>query len=311
MNVVTTLLALTLIAPTPGHPSVATRVSARPRLTVGDRFELTLVVTSPPRGLVIGPLSDSMGVFAIGGEKRKTIHRAGEEETTYRLSLAGFKPGTHRLPAFTFLIVQGAKTDTLRSDTAAVTIASLLPEKMKDINGLKPAEAFPNYWLWIIPGVLLLLVALAWVGRRLVQRLRRIEELAQAPLPPWEEALQALDAIPWRDWLEDGQIKRYYYALSEVLKRYLERRFEFQAAEQTTSEMLAAMRHHKTPMRDDIGKFILRSDLVKYSKVVPPQDEAQSAIGQVREFVMKTKPQEPAPALAVAGGAAAGPGQGA
>jgi len=301
MNVATTLLTLIVLPLTAGHPSITTRVSPPTRLTVGDRFEVTLVVKIPPRGLVTGPLSDSMDVFLVGDETRKSVPRAdGWTESTYRLSVAGFKPGTHRLPVFTFLVQAGSKADTLRSDTASVAIASVLPDSMKDINGLKPAESFPNYWLWLVPGALLLLGALAWLGRRLYQRLRRIQELTQAPLPPWEEALNALDALPWQEWLEAGQFKRYYYALSEVLKRYIERRFEFSAVEQTTTELLASMRLYKTPMRDDVGKFFLRSDLVKYSKVTPPEDEAQSAIGQVREFVLKTKPQEPAPLLVAA-----------
>jgi len=100
--------------------------------------------------------------------------------------------------------------------------------------------------------------------------------------------------MPWREWLETGQVKRYYYALSQVLKRYIERRFEFDAVEQTTTEILSSMRAHTTPMRDEIGKFFTRYDLVKYAKWEPPLEEAESAIGQVRDFVVKTKPVEPA-----------------
>lgn len=296
MTVATTLLALLLAAPAAGRPTVTTRLSVPTRLTVGDRFEVTLLVTSPRRSLVTGPLADSMGVFVVGEEKRHSAVRSDHVESTYRLSLAGFKPGTHHLPSFLFTVRDGERADTLRCDTASVTIASVLPEKMKDINGLKPAEQFPNPWLWILPVAVLLLGALAYAARRLIRRIRTLQELAQAPLPPWEEALSALDALPWREWLEGGQVKRYYYALSEVLKRYMERRFEFPAVEQTTTELLASMRLHKTPMRDDLARFFMRSDLVKYSKLIPPDDEAQSAIDQVRAFVMQTKPQEPAPA---------------
>src|SRR5207247_2306560 len=128
------------------------------------------------------------------------------------------------------------------------------------------AETFPNVLLWMVPAALLLLAALAYVGLRLYRRLRRIHELAQAPLPPWEEALRALEALPRQEWLATGQVKRYYYALSEVLKRYIERRFDFDAAEQTTPEMLASMRAHKTPMRDEVARFFGRSALVKYAK---------------------------------------------
>ena len=114
---------------------------------------------------------------------------------------------------------------------------------------------------------------------------------------------RSLDGLPWREWLEAGHFKRYYYALSEILKRYIERRFEFQAAEQTTTEVLAAMRLHRTPMRDDIAGFFLRSDLVKYSRVIPPDEEARAAIDQVREFVTRTRPADPVPAVPATGAA--------
>ncbi len=292
----TTLLTLLLAAPLAGRPSISTHVSAGPRLTVGDRFDVTLVLQNTTGALVTGPLADSTGAFVVAGEKRNAVRRAEHSQVTYRLSVAGFRPGTHRLPVFTFLLTAGQRTDTLRSDPASVTIASVLPGKMSDVNALKPAERFPNYLLWIIPGALAVLAALAWLGRRLYRRLRENLERVAAPLPPWDEALRSLDGMPWREWVEAGQYKRYYYALSEILKRYIERRFEFQAAEQTTTEVLAAMRLHRTPMRDDIARFFLRSDLVKYSKVIPPEEEARAAIDQVREFVTKTRPAEPAPA---------------
>jgi hypothetical protein len=296
------LLALALAAPSAsGRPSVTTKLSPPSRLTVGDRFELTLVVRAPHKSLVAGPLADSMGVFAVGGEKRKSSTRGDVDESVYRMSMAGFKPGRHPVPVFTFIVDAGQRVDTLRSDTASVTIASVLPPTMQDIHGLAPPETFPNPLVWIVPALLLLAAVLAFLGYRLYRRLRTLHELGEPPLPPWEEALQALDGMPWREWLETGQVKRYYYALSQVLKRYMERRFEFDAMEQTTTEILHSMRSHKTPMRDEIGKFFSRYDLVKYAKWEPPMDEAELAIGQVRDFVVRTKPQEPATPTAPVG----------
>jgi hypothetical protein len=170
----------------------------------------------------------------------------------------------------------------------------VLPPGMKDINDLKPAETFPNPWLWIVPGILLLAAGLAYAATRLYRRIRRTRELAESPLPPWEQALAALDELPWQDWLAAGQVKRFYYALSQVLKRYIERRFEFNAVEQTTTEILASMRACRTPMREEVGRFLTRSDFVKYAKTVPPDEEARSAIAQVRDFVMNTRPAAPA-----------------
>jgi hypothetical protein len=292
--------------------SLETHASPTPRLTVGDRFDLTLTVTAPGHSLVTGPLAapDTVGVFAVAREQRKTSSHAGSDRSVYRLSLAGFKAGRHPLPRFVFLVQNGAAMDTLTSDTASVTIASVLPATMQDIHPLAPADSFPNHLLWIIPLALLLLAALAWLGLRLWRRLRRIQAEAEAPLPPWEEALAALDAMPWREWLEAGQVKRYYYALSQVLKRYMERRFGFDAVEQTTTEILASMRAHRTPMRDEVARFFSRYDIVKYAKWEPPTAEADLAIAQVREFVVKTRPEPQVSAAAASPAAGAGPGTG-
>ncbi len=289
------LLLAMIAASAAVRPAVTQKLTLPPRLTVGDRFEVVLDVTSPPRSLVTGPLTDSARVFVVAGEHRATRIRPDRDEATYRLSVAGFEAGRQRLPTFVFLVSSGARTDTLRTDTASVTIASILPAKMQDIHGLAPPETFPNLWLWIVPGAVLLLAALAWLVHRLLRRYRALQELAAAPLPPWEEALAALDAAPWREWLETGQVKRYSYTLSQILKHYIERRFEFDAVEQTTTELLASMRTRRTPMREEVARFFTWLDLVKYAKSVPPTGDAESAIGQVREFVMKTTPPPPTP----------------
>ena len=292
------VLTLLLVAQLPGHPALTTRTEPRARLTVGDPFDVVLTLARADSSQVIGPLADSMGVFLPAARQPKASIRTGRGPDVYRLSLAAFKSGRHRLPIFTFLVRTGSRVDTLRSDSAAVTVASVLPREMKDINDLKPAETFPNLWLWIVPGILLLAAGLVYAGSRLVRRFRRIRELAAGPLPPWEQALAALDELPWHEWLAAGQVKRFYDALSQVFKRSIERRFEFNAVEQTTTEILASMRTYKTPMRDEAGQFLTRSDFVKYAKTVPPDEEARSAITQVRDFVMKTKPSAPAPAAA-------------
>ena len=286
-------------AAAPGPDRIVTRVPPMPRLTVGDRFDVTYVVTTAHPSLVTGPLADSLGAFVIVKEDRKSVRRGDLDETTYKLALACFQSGRQTLPGLRFTVSFGERGDTLTGDTVGVSIASVLPDSMKDVHGLKPAETFPNWWLWLIPAILLLAAVLAWLGWKLWRRLKRLHEAVPPPLPPWEEALGALDRLPWRDWVAEGQFKRFYYALSEILKRYLERRFEFDAVEQTTTELLASMRAHKLPMRDEISRFFARCDLVKYAKTVPPADEAERALEQLRDFVVKTKPA-PAPVAPVA-----------
>jgi hypothetical protein len=98
--------------------------------------------------------------------------------------------------------------------------------------------------------------------------------------------------LPAQDLLAKGLIKKYYYALSEILKRYLERRFEFPAIEQTTTEIVSSMRTRKTPLREDFGRFFDHADMVKYAKFIPPQKEIEGAALAVKDLVIRTKPAE-------------------
>ena len=89
-----------------------------------------------------------------------------------------------------------------------------------------------------------------------------------------------------------GLVKRYYYSLSEILKRYLERRFEFDALEQTTTEIVHHLKTRKILIRDEFTRFFTDTDLVKYAKFTPALNDQQQAIEKAKELIRKTKPIE-------------------
>jgi hypothetical protein len=84
--------------------------------------------------------------------------------------------------------------------------------------------------------------------------------------------------------------------LSEVLKRYIERHFEFNAMEQTTTEIVLNLKIYKTPLRQEFSEFLNRADLVKYAKAVPPDQETAQAMETVRDLITRTIPLPPEPA---------------
>src|SRR5262249_40869118 len=142
------LLALATLG---GRPTVATQFTAPPRLTVGDRFDVTFVLQTRHPSLITGPLADTLGPFVLAEEKRKTDVGRDHDKTTCRVTIACFQPGRHHVPPLTFIVTAGSETDTLHTDTLGVTVASVLPGNMQDVHGLKPPETFPNVALWLIP----------------------------------------------------------------------------------------------------------------------------------------------------------------
>lgn len=290
-HIIALMAACLLAAVVKAEPPKLITSFAQKRLTVGDQFIVTLKLSADNDARIAGPSPDSLGPFMVVGQKERTKAHRGRNDHYYDLKLAGFKPGSFVLPRFVFLVYQGDRVDTLRSDSLKVVISSVLPERMQDIHDLKPAESFPNHWLWLIPAGLLALAALAWLGYRLYLKYRRYREQLSAPLPPWEEALKALDAVPAAEWLDKGLTKLYYFTLSEITKRYLERRFDFNALEQTTTEISQNLKAIKSPHRDGFVSFLARADMVKYAKSVPPRQEMDRALDEVRDLVNKTTPK--------------------
>lgn len=265
------------------------------KLTVGDWFWLTITVKHP-KAIAVSPLAvDTIEPFGIIEQKVTQKTMGDKMISTFDLKLAAFAPGDLKIPPFRVFFTSDPQDTIIKyvtTDSIPITIVSVLPEDMRDINDIKRPLDFPNF----LPLLLLAIGSgfglLTFIGYRLVKRFRRIREMIK-PLPlPWEEALAAINRIPVEEWLTKNWVKRYYYTISEILKRYLERRFLFPAVEQTTTELIRTMKQNKIPERDGFSNFFTSSDLVKYAKFVPPYNEMIGVIDVVKELINKTKPVE-------------------
>jgi hypothetical protein len=282
-----------------GPVSVSAKLMPRPKrdLTVGDRFKLELVVKHHRDTKVGEPFSPSLAPFMVLDRKSVTRYAGDTIVDVHTLTMAAFATGELKIPSFIVPYPAEGEVRAAASDSIPLKVASVMPADMKDINDLKPQIQFPNFLpIWIILG-LLAAAGLGYLGWRLYRRYRRIM-LYGTPLPdPWDEALAALDKVPADDWLASGHFRRHYYTVSEVLKRYLTRRFGFPALDQTTTEIMRSMKTAKTPGREGFGEFFQRADMVKYAKFVPPVTEAAAVVSTARELVKATTPKpEPSPA---------------
>jgi hypothetical protein len=293
---------------TDGSVRISARLAPRRttrRLTVGDRFAVELVVTHHRSIRPSPPFCRGLGDFAVVEQHLTTRYRGDTTVDLYRLTMAGFATGDLKIPPFAAAWQSPAGQLGAESDSVPVTIASVMPADMKDINELKPQAQFPDRVPLLIVAAVLAVAGLGYAGWRLRRRYRRMR-LAPTPRPdPWDEALTALGAIPMLDWLDRNWLKKYYYAVSEILKRYLARRFEFPAIDQTTTEIVRAMKLGKVPAKERFAEFFCRADMVKYAKLNPPRPEAEALIDLARELVRATTPRGDA------GQAANGKGQGA
>lgn len=260
-------------------------------LTIGDPFEITLTAAYPKGTELSEPFVDSLEPFMIVDQKNRIVEHGGTVRNTYEMKLVPFGTGSLRVPEFRFLRRKGDTIDTLSSNAISLIVASVLPEDMQDINDIKKAVEFPNFLPLVIAAAMIGAAAIGYAAYRYLRRLRKVRAVEKPLPPPWIEAIIALENIPARDWLARGLIKKYYYAMSEILKRYLERRYGFNAVEETTSEIVASLKTRRIPQREAFNRFFTRADMVKYARYVPPRDEMHDALLAAKELINTTRPE--------------------
>jgi hypothetical protein len=285
-----------------GSPSpVTVRAAVTPeRATIGTRvrFEVTI---SAPQGMEIAVAQPAerigeMDIVDFGNDE-PTPTKDGRLWFRRWWQLVAWRPGHQLLtsPKVQYKAAGGELVDVPGAD-AGVTIESLLDpaKEATDIRDIAPPEAIPVDWRpyrWLGGGALALgaIAALLW---RLLARPRRARPAAPPP-PPHEVANAALDALWGRRLVEQGAFKQFYSALSDIVRRYLEDRFQVRAPEMTTEEFLVASSRDgrlAPAHRRLLGDFLGESDLVKFARHVPSLADTTRAFDAARRFVEETAP---------------------
>jgi hypothetical protein len=172
-------------------------------------------------------------------------------------------------------------------------VASL--DVKKELRDITPPEApppLPPSWVRWLPwaGVAVALAGLVAGG----WGLRRRFAAPAPPLLPHEWAARELDRIEALRLPEAGEVERYHTLLSDVVRAYLERRFDLPASQQTTVEFLETMRRSPqltAAQQRLLRDFLERCDMAKFARAAPPAEECRAVAGMARSFVQETTPR--------------------
>ncbi len=289
--------------------SIQLRVEVNPKeITIGDpiHYSMTVVYSNE---VAPSPLSvpNPMGDFELLDYAPSQPKKLPNEKLTltHHLILTSFSTGTHTLPSLSLLFsTTDGKQAEAKTETIDITVKSVL-EMWGDRGNLQPLKGFFNFrsyvWVWIALALLLL----AGGGFAFFYFKKKREGLFPEgpPKQPEERAWETLQALEDSDLLSTGQIKEWYFRLSLILRRYLEDRFQFSALDRTTTELLLEFRrlNFSLDLSTDLRTFFDNSDLVKFAKWTPTEEEIENDLVQVKKIISVTTPEtketpkEPAP----------------
>jgi hypothetical protein len=190
--------------------------------------------------------------------------------------------------------------DTMESNPFLISVETIPIDTAKgiyDIRGIAQApfsllEWLQENWWWmlvLIFAITLAFVIFIWWNKR--PELTPVEKIIPAR-PAHEIALERLQKLEAEKMWQADKIKEYYSELTDILREYIELRFQVPALEQTTDEIMTSLKRLpdlSQSQLEKIKRLLFLADLVKFAKEKPVGAENDLYLNHTREFINDTK----------------------
>ncbi len=266
---------------------------SRMEMNVAQQTLLRLTAVAPEKFQVELPaFIDKLGDFSISKSlpvQAQLKHNALVQTASW--TLEPFLSGIYIVPEMTIRARSDDKEFSVTVPEIQVNVTSLLDDgpEVADIAPMLLPE--PDYLYWYLAGGVILSAAALFAFYRFKLR-KEPEPPPPPPVAPHVIAVRALDDLLARNLPEQGKIKDFYLALSTILRRYIENRFQLRAVEQTTEEFFLNLNSSSLfnfEQKQLLKKFLDNCDLVKFAKHQPAKEEIDKAITFCREFINNSR----------------------
>ncbi len=213
-------------------------------------------------------------------------------------TVTSFDSGFHVIPSIPFPFVNQSIKDTILSRPLLLQVYTFQIDSVTGITDIKPPINTPITFKEIIPYIsyslagIIILLLIIWLIIRL-RRNKPITVIRQKPKEPAHKiALRELDLLQEKKLWQQSKFKDYHSTLTDIIRRYIEDRFDINAMEQTSNEVLDAIKHANILSAENyekLSQMLSIADFVKFAKLKPLPDENERSMKHAYDFVLSTK----------------------
>ncbi len=211
------------------------------------------------------------------------------------ITLTSFDSGYYVIPPFKFVV----NNDTVETEPFLLQVNTIAVDTTKEIFDIKEIISEPfsiidwlkDNWWWMV-GILVLVALIVVVIKYLINRKPQEVVEEEIPVIPCHIiALEKLEKLNQEKLWQSGKVKLYYSHISEILREYIESRFQLNALEETTIEIMHGLRLQQiTPeMMNKLTQTLTLADLVKFAKEQPLHQENEQSLIIAVAFINATK----------------------
>jgi hypothetical protein len=209
----------------------------------------------------------------------------------------------HAGPVIVYFKNSTGIVDSVLTNDIQITAGAPAVDLDKPFKDIKAPLEVPYSWREFVPyiiGLAVLLVAII-AGIILYRKYRNnkpvVVERPKPKDPPHIWARKELKKLEEEKLWQKDEVKQYYSRLTDVLRMYLEYRYDWFALESTTEEIEAELPKYKLKDKacESLLAILRAADLVKFAKMIPMPDANIKAMENAYKFIDFTEPSETKP----------------
>ena len=267
---------------------------------IGEQTNFVITLEQPEDMHVSFPaLSDTLSgeieiLYSIPPDTLKIDNNKLRIINRYRIT--SFEPGDHKIKPLPFVFFIDEDEKVLYTSRASLKVLSPEIDETAEIYDIKAPFDIPvgifEVLRIVLPGILILF--LFWFLFRYFKRKKENQPFIKSEKPPEPAhyiALRELKQLREASLWQQGLIKEYYTRLTEIIRMYIERRFRIAAMEQTSEEIMRELTQQEVLSKEMNGLLqdcFLISDLVKFAKANPGQEDHEKCLNTAFRFVKET-----------------------
>ena len=283
-------------------PDANVDISAQ-QIFIGNQVKITLILNTNAADQVEWPAITDTLLKNVEVLELSKIDTTFDKETitlkSYRqsITITSFDSGYYAIKPFVFIV----NNEVVETEPILLEVRNIPIENLEQIRDIKKPIEVELSWLdyvkmhyqKVLIGLLILLVI--FVLYKFLMREKTevvVVEKAKPKIAPHIIALKKLYDLNGKKLWQKNKVKMYYTDLSEIVREYIENRFNVPALEQTTIEIISSIQH-KSEINSDqkaaLKDLLQLSDMVKFAKFKTLADENSKMYESALNFIEVTK----------------------
>lgn len=290
------LILVFLCSKTFGQLTSVTATVDKKQILIGEQILYRVDVSMPDNTYRLSwfNVPDSFGAFhVVSSGKIDSGFTSGRQSFRQELTLTSFDSGRQFIPSLEFHAdpLTNDSSYTIFTDSIPIDVSFSPMDSVKTFHDIKTIIEVKDklpWWVWALIGlgvVILLLLIIFW--KKLFGKKEKPQQIIEARLSPYDEAIKDLKKLEAAHLPEHGQTKEFHVRLADIFRRYFTRKTNLNKMHLTSDELLMDLQEYgvdKTTV-SAFANCLRMNNAVKFAKFIPANDQSNSCLVDTKNII--------------------------